>query len=842
MGLMAKHIAKGFFPLFFYGQTYLAPFESYLIAIMFLIFGVGPVSFVLAPILVMLSFGYIVYLLGKELKNEEVGFWAMLWILFPSMELFLRSFKTQGYIPEYLLSGAVMFLLTLKILRAKTKILWYLLLGIISGISFWMTLLTVHFILAMGLFLILNFRKIKPIRYLLLTVISFFLIGLPYWIYNIRYNFPSFRFATGGKGDFIIVLHKFIRFDLPNMLSNRLVIIFAFLILFIAFALYSIFHFKKEKVLFLLWSLIPIVLFFYAMPGMYRFAMGHTVRYVSSLYLFISITIGYGAWILNKRFRFFGSVLVLTIVFFNIHTLFKDLPNARKSSREKEDKFRQIVDFLKKEDINNLVVEGRTLREIVFFSNEDIVSMEVRGTNFQPYSDIVQNKVNIAMFGKGLTNDTFKGLCMDFKEWDGFYYNFKRYPYMCKDILSESFSLYSNYCNDIVGWAIDKDFSTYWSSIEPKRKGMYLLIDMGRIYNICKIQFFYNGHIFNLPNRLRLYSSIDGNRWQDVIEIGSPQFIFWSGPRLYWDLYNGRCEIIFKPHNARYIKILEKKDDPRDPFEVNELYIYEYVGEDIFGWDRRALRKVYKFLCTKGVRFVYADFWESAMLKKWGKGRFRVYTPYNKNGFLLKDWRRIVKDIRDVGFIIDISNENSWERLLKDLDISLNRKRIGRYWVYWSNREIENLFGMYWIGIGAVNFLNNIKPAILYNVEFKNGVEFIGFNLRGDRFFRGEQILMEYFWKLDRKINRDTAVFIHFIKDDKVIFQGDYKFLEGYQLDLSFDRRYIYREKPFIKIPLDIPRGSYKVMIGLWDISKRKRIGIVGRPISHIQLCEIEIN
>jgi len=896
MGFTALRILYGHFPIFFYGQCYLAPAESYLIALSFIMFGVNSISLQIVPLVIMLCTGWVIYLLGKELKNREVGFWAMVYFIFPPLQLFFRSFKSQGYIPELMFLGSLILLFSLKIIGKASdsqKRFYYFIIGLVSGIGFWITGLMIYFIITAGIFLVVNFKKAKIIRYGIIWVLTFFIIGLPYWIFSIRHHFSSFDFGISHNVHIGLIFHKFFTLDLRNLVSAGLgdtvdaFVLAAYGIILLVFIYYTIT--KRGRNIWLLWIFAGTVLFFYTRPNFYRLAIIAKTRYVFCLYVFIALMTGYTAYLLNKKARFTGSIFVSALICLHIFSVFNNMPDSKKHSSIIKAKYERMAGFLSKRHINKIMVSNRRLRELMFLGGERFICRQYDREGYASYDNLVSNAEHAAFY-LPQADSALNAVCRGFSKGGGFYYNFQRYPYRYKEISPAKWHIQVNLDEEDSMYAIDRNYSTSWSSVIPKKKGMYFQADLGSLYKIAKLQFFYNLSYHNLLGNYRILISLDGKKWKEVLEANNIQPFFWSGPRLYWYLYKGRCELIFTPALARYIRIVQNGDNAAYPWEIKELFIYEYAGEDVKAWDKDNLYNAYKFLSKQGVDFIYADFWASSRIRQWSRGSIKTLRPFEEFSFMSKPNSWVVNWAETSGFVLEEDNKEGWDRLINEFRIPLARKRFGRYWCYYfGNLTVKEkvffkgLKSIYWIGITGIKVdlfkyaaicfkrgiicerndrdkdavywykqaLNNFPEYEAYmrlkalgedvslwkgyfipehpkEIRFANGVTFLGITIDEKDAACGYIDEIDFFWKFKKKPHKNIVLFLHFMKGEKIIFQGDHFFPCRTVENVGIQPKDIFREHYLLKIPGDIKPGAYDIIAGLWIPKEGKRIRIIG--------------
>ncbi len=891
IGLMARHILAGHFPMFFYGQDYLAPVESYIIAPFFFVFGDNHIVLQLVPVGLTLVCGVVVFFLGKAIKDEAMGLWSALLFLFPPVVFFLKGFKSQGYMPEYLLCGTLIFLLSFKIVeRAADKsarkmiMIYYLLLGVVSGIGFWIVYSTVQFIVIAGLFLVFHFRRSKIFTWGLIWPVTFVLAGLPYWIFSYQNNWDTFYFGKVTRYSLRAITNKLFTVDLRNLLTAglseplRVLLVAAYAVIFIFYLVYGI-KTRRSKML-PVWLLAVLIFLFYINPSLYRFAIRADTRYVIGIYLALALMAGFTLSRLNEKKRGLGTICGLLLIGINSYTCIEAVPRYRQQSLENKQRFDRLTGLLKENSIDKVLVRGREFRDLAFVSDEKIICAKYDGDDYPKHQEAFEQALAMAYY-MPKRDSSLAGVCAGFNKVEDFYFDFKRYPYRYREIPPDNWLVISNYQGDKCWQAVDRDLSTMWSSAEAQKPGMFFCLDLGKSYLISKIQLFYADRYYSLPEQTMIQVSADGVSWQEVLTVEGTENFFWSGPRLCYLIVNGRYEFNFEPVEARFVKISQLGKNSPYSWDIAELFIYEYAGEDPSGWDEEKLRQAYEYLKGKGIDRVYADFWESAMLKKWGG----VWTVNIFDNITESSKKRYIKLSADTGFIVPAANKDGWESLLAELGVELASKRFGPYWCYFfgglseeEKRFYDKLRSVYWLGttgvkidlyrysdllyerglaaeakgekMAAESFYRRalercprympykrlktmgadvtpwrqyFEPEKAKHISFANGLVFLGITSEKQTVRPGEEINLDYFWGVSARADKDAAVFVHFKKDGRVAFQGDY-FLRTQHLYLQAEPYDVVRFRYRLTVPPDVPPGDYSIVLGLWLPEKEKRV------------------
>jgi 4-amino-4-deoxy-L-arabinose transferase-like glycosyltransferase len=188
VGLMARHILNGEWPVFFYGQAYMGSLDASLAAVGFALLGEAvwvirllQALLYVATILTTAVLGWSIY------RNAWVAWVAAALLAVPSVNVTLYTTVSLGGYGEALLIGNLLMLLALQVRRkGKGFALW----GFLAGLGFWAFGLTLIFTIPAG-FLVA--RKAWHTKSKLVVAFASFLLGALPWIFEaVRQGFSPF--------------------------------------------------------------------------------------------------------------------------------------------------------------------------------------------------------------------------------------------------------------------------------------------------------------------------------------------------------------------------------------------------------------------------------------------------------------------------------------------------------------------------------------------------------------------------------------------------------------------------------------------------------------------------
>ena len=198
IGLMAMHSLRGHFYPFYWGQAYMGSIESLGVVPFFALFGVSGLTLCLGLLPWYVLFTVALYLVvrraGGSLAACIVGWLSA----FAPPYLQYQETMPRGDYPETLAFGTLLLWLALRTVHepmsARSKE-WHLLaIGLVAGLAYWTNWLVFPYFAVVGLYLLLDDWRL-PFRPATLGALTAFFVGsLPFWLFNLRYGFPTFSF------------------------------------------------------------------------------------------------------------------------------------------------------------------------------------------------------------------------------------------------------------------------------------------------------------------------------------------------------------------------------------------------------------------------------------------------------------------------------------------------------------------------------------------------------------------------------------------------------------------------------------------------------------------------
>ena len=148
VGLMALHLLRGEWSVFYWGQAYMGSLEALLVAPFLWLFGASSLALHLAPLCAALAFLVTVYLMGAALYSRMVGLAATALLAAGPAFFVVWSVRASGGYIETLLLGQILLLLVLKSDGARGVTARMAgLIGLVAGVAVWTNLLVLPYLI-----------------------------------------------------------------------------------------------------------------------------------------------------------------------------------------------------------------------------------------------------------------------------------------------------------------------------------------------------------------------------------------------------------------------------------------------------------------------------------------------------------------------------------------------------------------------------------------------------------------------------------------------------------------------------------------------------------------------
>lgn len=253
VGLMAMQV-PGELPAFYWEQHYLGTIEPLVAAGVFAVLGPSAVPLKLVPATFSMLFIVLVYLTARHVIGPGPALLSALYLAVPPSFFAAWSVKARGGYPEALALGQLCLLAAARLgdglLGTHARVLaWSAVLGLAAGLALWTHPMTVVMVAAAGLYVALAWARAgwyaargwaqetsrPPVAFFglllasrtvwqsLVLMAAGLLVGLgPAIVYNVREDFPSFRFAAEGGTEpraALVNLWGLVRYGLPVLVG-----------------------------------------------------------------------------------------------------------------------------------------------------------------------------------------------------------------------------------------------------------------------------------------------------------------------------------------------------------------------------------------------------------------------------------------------------------------------------------------------------------------------------------------------------------------------------------------------------------------------------------------------
>lgn len=130
-------------------------------------------------------------------------------------------------------------------------------------------------------------------------------------------------------------------------------------------------------------------------------------------------------------------------------------------------------------------------------------------------------------------------------------------------------------------------------------------------------------------------------------------------------------------------------------------------------------------------------------------------------------------------------------------------------------------------------------------INLSDKIAFHGGNLQPKTVAPGQSFRIEFYWEALVPMKRDYEMFVHFIDPSgRLAFQQDHSPVGGAYPTSAWQTGEIICESYIVAVSEDIPEGSYRINLGIWDPKDGARFAVVGaaKPQDAIELGELQVS
>ncbi len=838
VGLMARHILDGEFPIFYWGENYEGPVESYFASIIFFLFGSSRLTLSLSPFVFSLIFILLVYRLAKEMFNEKVALMAMLIVCASPPYLIWYSILAKGNYMQNLVFGTLLLLMTYRFIAKendeKTVLRYYILIGFTAGFAWWVNFQIIHYLLTTFIFMFLK-DKWRFIKRGIIYLFPSFMVGSSlFWYYNITRHWASIfdikRYSERpGLSD---SLSLFLDFKLPWVLGpfaekgiwhfNKY-----FLVIYGAALLYFILSYREEILSLFRLSINPVrgvasnrvkkttgaailIVFFiiFSVIIIGKYNSGTTLRYYLPIYSVFPIILAASIYNAGRAFKPLPALLVILFAASNI---FGDIKGAvvfdsAKLKIYKDSKERDEVFF---ESLSNkgikYVAEINYWRsfKLTFDSAEEVIfalpTLDWRPNKYPAYTEGLRSHSNPAFMWRGRGFEMIlKSQGISFVEENYFNYNFVYHSLKLSEkkgmvIPASTMVASSNYDEIDPGRAIDRNVTSKWSPKISKDDRMYFDVDMKKPYLINKVAILNGGSFDSNPAGFELDVSLDGKRWHKVLSMPSllGSFVLKNGIPV---LEGGYLISVFEPVMARYIRMRQGGGEQSMSWHIAEVFIYS-PSETVIDDEKNPAYLL-------GLKYFKEKRWEESLIE------FLKVIEVNPDseGSHYHLW--LIAKKLGISTGDDLYHPGSYNSVLLNRLVRIYEKR--------GDTKNADLF--------KENVREKFTPAEKRSINFDGKIEFLGYDIR-----HGSAPDIIYYWKAVKDVKKEWHAFIHFIgPDGRTAFQNDHILISMDKPGSKWVKGEYYKTKKrfLIDNPEDLRPGTYSIRLGVWDPKTEKRLKV----------------
>jgi F5/8 type C domain len=604
VGLLGLRVLRGDLPVYFFGQPYMGALDGYLAAPLYAVLGPSIVALKLLPVVLSIVWLVLVVRLGWLAGGERAaGFTAALLVVPPDFLLYW-SHQARTHYPLGMVLGTLALVLAARgadVSGPRARLV-FAVLGLVAGLAFWTTFLTVVFLPAVA---VLAAQR-GPGRLLggtALALPTFCLGGLPHWLYAIPHGAalpsPGPPIEVSDLAAHVRVVGRVswpIIAGVPAHLHRSgagIAIALALAVLYAVTAGVAVRGAagRGAGARPLVWALLALVLANLAAAVGTEFGRrldDPDQKYLLPLYAALPVLVGCGLASLGGRLALTGGLglLLVQAVGATEGSLGALVPSRVSHLDREAQRWRRAGDGLAREGPRRVYTNDPTMRVLTFVSAERVIASNSYEEILPSYARAVDGDPAAGWWSgepSSVLETNFHALGAEAARrlipGRGVVYADFRLSGVAVEALDPARFTVSASENDTAARRIvDRDVETLWGTARPKRGGEWIEVDLGAIEPVALVRWL-PGTYQEVPSGLRLESSVDGTRWQ--VRVDLPQYIgplYWSAGHPIARIRGGRVEVRLPPTPARYLRITQLGQDPIWHWTIRELLVYRAQG------------------------------------------------------------------------------------------------------------------------------------------------------------------------------------------------------------------------------------------------------------------------
>jgi hypothetical protein len=778
VGLMAMHALRGRFYAFFWGQPQLGSLESVVIAPVFAAFGVSDFTLGLGLLPWFVLFSIALYFVTRRCGGEGAAGLALFLSAFASPLVQIhQTTALSGYAATLALGTSLLWLTLALVYDQPTPSVRRVELtafGLISGLAFWNSWLVAPYLLACGIYLLLD-DPLLPLRYESLDMaVAFFVGSLPWWMHNLRYGFSSLGLLSVERHDRLAALVWALSRGVPAVIGVRdadggfRLGWIAFLAAGVAFLAAAVGAWRPRRdvcallrrrpreaspaAILLVLVVSSVSLYVYARPT--RFQIDRYLLPVASATL--PMTAMAIHW-LSRRSRVAGSAIGAAAIAYyalgvqSLHADFEHSPQ-RSFTRGAE----RLGRALEKKGIRCGYADRPEAALVTYLTRERVVLTDYHELDY-PTDEIELSNPALVLKDRS-AEKTLRALNATFSAtpvggyvvyWPIRYDGVPRRP-----LPRGGWKLTANAAAEDVDLALDGDASTCWHAPEKPDQRPVLTLDLGRGETI-------SGVSFTLPHEapegfgeIDVEASLDGERWKPVKKAAFDFPLSFGSDGRARVLPDDRQLVLFPPRPARWLRMT-----------LGEAHGWSVSELDVFGVAEGAM--------TGMVLPATADPSSFQLVER------RLRRALDREPFSNRSFRALESMYQSHGDAAALA--------------ALRRDEALRF-----------------------------RPEMETDWRFGDAVTLLGYDLRqlGNRTFE-----IRYYWQAERGLSSDLAASVHL---ERGVSQMNEDYFPGAPAHPSstWQPGEIVVAERRMTIPEEMPAGEYEMKIGVWDPRTKRRFAL----------------